>query len=409
MVETMEERCLLSAHHASVHHYAVATPAVSTRSARARARAAARSSPASAIAYSGPIVITKGGTYSGNWQSLDANVPAVEIRTNEPVIILNSNIRSRGTLIDAMDGADFSVNLTVRNTSGYGLNPNIRGQQGGRFIDVFGFSNIDVENNYLESTCGIYIEKYTGDHTANQTFRVLDNSAKNIDGRLSDGAGWYLKTPGDHYVQFFQTNGLHNMVGAEVAWNQVVNQPGLSLVEDNISIFDTTGTRRNPVMIHDNYIDGAYAIDAAHETDFTGGGIMLSDIGSAFVTAYNNQVIDTTNYGIAISSGHDNTFYNNRIVSSGRLANGALVAAQNVGAYIWNQNSESHFTNNVGYGNVISWEGQQGMNDSWVPDAASWRKNAESSTDETVAMTQGEWTLWVNKLAGAGVKVGLAA
>jgi len=76
---------------------------------------------------------------------------------------------------------------------------------------------------------------------------------------------------------------------------------------------------------------------------------------------------------------------------------------------LWNQNGESHFTNNVGYGNVISWKGRQGMNDSWVPDAASWRKNAESSTDETVAMTQGEWTLWVNKLAGAGVKVGLAA
>ena len=124
------------------------------------------------------------------------------------------------------------------------------------------------------------LKAWKSEQLAAQTFKVLNNVSHNIDGRLSDGKGGYLTTPGDHYVQFFQTNGLHNMVGAEVAWNQVTNDPGQSLVEDNISIFDTTGSRRNPISIHDNYIKGAYAIDPQHETDYTGGGIMLSDIGS---------------------------------------------------------------------------------------------------------------------------------
>src|SRR5688572_12649468 len=61
------------------------------------------SSPSTSIiqpeVYDKPLVITKGGIYSGNWESLDSEVPAVEVRTSEPVIITNSNIRSAGYLV----------------------------------------------------------------------------------------------------------------------------------------------------------------------------------------------------------------------------------------------------------------------------------------------------------------------
>jgi hypothetical protein len=33
-----------------------------------------------AVTFKGPIVITKGGTYTGNWRSLDPNTPAVSIK-----------------------------------------------------------------------------------------------------------------------------------------------------------------------------------------------------------------------------------------------------------------------------------------------------------------------------------------
>ncbi|MBB5364655.1 NPCBM/NEW2 domain-containing protein, partial [Deinococcus humi] len=50
---------------------------------------------------SGPLVITKGGTYTGEYLSNDPTVAAVKIKTAEPVILENCTLRGRGHLIDA--------------------------------------------------------------------------------------------------------------------------------------------------------------------------------------------------------------------------------------------------------------------------------------------------------------------
>jgi hypothetical protein len=354
--------------------------------------------------YAGPIVITAGGTYTGSWQSLDPNVPAIEIETSEPVIILNSSIRSRGDLIKATgDGA----NLTIRNTAGYALNPNVRNQAPGRFLRVDGFARVTVENCYLEGTAGIYVAGYVGDHTSAQTVKILRNRALNIDGRFSDGNGGFLTGPDDHsFTQFFQINGVRDLTGAEIAWNEVINEPGKSRVEDNISVHDSSGTSASPLLIHDNYIQGAYPADPAHDATYTGGGIMLSDNGSSYVRAYNNQVIATSNYGIAISSGHDNAMYRNRILSSGLLPDGKTAASQNVGAYIWNQNDESTFANNIGYGNLVGWVSESRRNDWWVPDAAQWFNNSNWPDPLAQSTEADEWTFWVQKTLAAKIVVG---
>src|SRR5580765_28326 len=78
-----------------------------------------------------PIVITKGGTYSGNWESTNRNTPAVLINTSDPVTIENSTVTGPGNLIES--GVSH-VQLTVRNTSGYGKNPNAYGVAVGRFV-----------------------------------------------------------------------------------------------------------------------------------------------------------------------------------------------------------------------------------------------------------------------------------
>ena len=44
---------------------------------------------ASGATFTGPIRITSGGTYTGNWQSLDPATPAVQILTTQPVTITN--------------------------------------------------------------------------------------------------------------------------------------------------------------------------------------------------------------------------------------------------------------------------------------------------------------------------------
>src|SRR5215210_714777 len=62
------------------------------------------------------FTIAEGGTYSGEWRNLDPDVPAVRIDTDEPVVIENAVIRSRGHLIVAEGDA----NVTVRNSRGYG-------------------------------------------------------------------------------------------------------------------------------------------------------------------------------------------------------------------------------------------------------------------------------------------------
>ena len=100
--------------------------------------------PASVV-YSGPIVITSGGTYSGNWQSDNPDVAAVTIRTTAPVIIENSNLLGKGNLIET---AAAHVDLTVRNSRGYGLNPGVAGRVPGRFLDGESFDNIRIENIY---------------------------------------------------------------------------------------------------------------------------------------------------------------------------------------------------------------------------------------------------------------------
>jgi hypothetical protein len=77
--------------------------------------------------FDGPLAITKGDTYSGNWQSMDRSVPAVMILTTEPVTILNSRLKGPGFLLTSYRPQAFypAVNLIVQGTCFIGTNPNV--------------------------------------------------------------------------------------------------------------------------------------------------------------------------------------------------------------------------------------------------------------------------------------------
>jgi hypothetical protein len=383
------------------------------------------------IIYAGPIVITHGGTYSGNWQSLDPNTPAVTIRTAEPVVIANSRISSRSSLIKTRIA---HAKLTVRDTSGYGLNADVRGHAPGRFLDAEGFDNIDLENNYLEGTSGIYL---LDANVGSGTVRVIANRALNIDGRKSDGQGGFLDfntrtrlsdgttEDGSKSVQFLALDKVRHVPGMEVAWNQVINEPGRSRVEDNINIYLSSGTADSPLRIHDNYIQGAYTIKPwqGNYSDgtwnynwvYSGGGILLGDgkttdpaKAASFVRAYRNEVVSTTNYGVAIAAGHDNVFFDNRLVSCDRLADGRTIVGDNSGAYIWDSyhTGSRSFSNNSGYGNQVGWTQGTVRRDWWVPNASSWTSNVHMAGPITLDTEAAEFALWQSKLAAAGVTVG---
>ena len=367
----------------------------------------------SQTAYQSPITITNGGTYSGNWQSLDPNVPAVSIQTTQPVTIENSNLQGRGHLIQAVQGG---ANLTVRNTYGYGLNPNVYGQPAGRFLQTNAAAKVVVEHCYMQSTSGIGLFSYQGDYSTSQSIRIRYNRAHNIDGRKSDGNGGFI----DDFerVQFAQLEGIKHVPAMEIAWNEVINEPYNSRVEDNINICASSGTAASPLRIHNNYIKGGYPGNAAQDS-YSGGGIMVADCetttvedSASFVKAYSNQVLNTTNYGIGIADGHDNQFYDNRIFSSGILPDGTHPAAQFVGAYVADINGaipKGTFFNNFEYNNTIGWVRADGSRqDTWLPDCASGKctNNIALPNPITVDTENGEYQIWLNKLASQKVTIG---
>jgi hypothetical protein len=375
----------------------------------------------SAVVYSGPLVITKGGTYSGNWQSLDPNTPAVLIQTREPVIIENSNIRSKGHLISG-----FYVNLTVRNTSGYGLNPNVNGAKAGRFVSAEDILSLTVVNNYMEGTSGIYTNGFKGT-APGQTIKVLRNRALNIDGRMSDGKGGYQNARS--LVHFVQLGKMKNVPGIEVAWNEVVNKPGASAVEENINVYESSGTAQSPISIHDNYIQGAFAISPAVETEYSGGGIVVGDgdgtdleVVGGFVNVFRNQVVATSNQGISIAGGHDQHVYDNRVVSSGLLPDGQKIAAQNVGLAMWDIVKGARnkvFFNNSVKDNVVGWtrfakDGSRFTNNLWFPSCNADVKSVCTNNNSwptlvTLATERQEFEFWKKKLQDARISVGPGA
>ncbi len=347
---------------------------------------------------SGPLVIRSGGTYSGTWESLDPKVAAVTVLTSEPVVLENAYVRGVGHLISAPWS---QAHLTVRNVQGMALRPTEAGRYPGRFVHAEGYRHVTIENSSLADTSGIYLNA----STSGATVRILRNRATNIDGRKSDGAGGYA---GVYYVQFVQLNSGRDLVDSEIAWNEVVNDAYASRVEDVISLYATTGTATHPVVVHDNFIHGAYPLNPAVD-GYSGGGIMLGDGGGAYLHAINNHVVGTTNYGIAISGGHDNRIDANRVVSCGLLEDGTRVAAQNVGIYVWNIGSDPAFARNTGSANQVAWASKTGgRNDWWVPNASLWTGNVSLDSGRSVGceVEAQEHQVWLAKADLADVVVG---
>lgn len=315
------------------------------------AKSSAENSDVAPLMFDGPLTITKGGTYSGNWESLDFKTPAVKVMTSEPVIIENCNLRFRG---HGILSPWTNANLIVRNCKGVGLNSMTLGESTGRFFAAEGFQSIELTNNTLVQNSGIYLNGWDGAGTGR--IFISENYAENIDGRLSDGKGGYQN---DFYrVQFVQLNNIKNNPRVEISWNKVYNQPRASFVEDTINIHASSGTPTNSINIENNLLIGAYQIDPA--AAYSGGGIMVGDgcENSGYTTAQNNTVIQTSNYGIAIANGNNQKILNNVILGTGVLKDGTLLDADSdAGIYVRNYcNDPTHDPSTVfATGNKVGW------------------------------------------------------
>jgi hypothetical protein len=373
------------------------------------------------VNWSSPIVITEAGTYSGNWQSTDSKTPAVTVATTAPVVIENAHISSVADLIKAsVAGAD----LTIRNSVGVAANPGVKGQANGVLLEASSPARLDVENNYVENAGGgVLVHGYSGNRDGQQTIVIRANRARNLNGLLSDGEGGYLPGVGNNRIvsRFIELENVQAVPGIDVGWNEVINYPGRSLVADNIDVKRSSGTPNQPLEIHDTYIQGAYPYTAT-QADYQGGGIKTeggpgdnAQQAPAFNNIHDNQVVGTVNYGIAFTAGHDNIAANNRVISSGMLADGTKLAAQHVGMVNGDGVANGSTYNNTMHDNLIGWAcwNSSCAQSGYRKDQSFPASPGDYSTNSVLAarpitpeIEDDEYQIWLNKTASAGIAVG---
>jgi hypothetical protein len=388
--------------------------------ASALALAPERALPA-ATPFSPPITITQGGVYSGNWESTDPAVPAVRVLTTQPVTLINSRIRAAGHGIWALAGG---ADVTVKFSYGWGLNPNVAGMAKNCFLDIGNFKAVRMENNRIEAfACGLRALNYEPDLMANasgQVVMVRFNQFRNIDGRLSNGQGGWQDSS-SNYGHIVQLNEVPRAV-ARIEWNEAINLPGQSQIEDGISTYQSGGTEAEPIVIANNYVQGGYHGNPTVPFDYSGVMINLGDCPTprptcAHVHAYRNVVVSFSNGGMSIVGGHHMRLYDNRAVSARNAPGGALIGGTwRTGFSYWNYYGSTYWASNAMHGNyslVVSRDGRVAGNHTPDATAAEVYDNPIDGTPGQLPTTtvdtrrEGyERELWAKRRKAAGVTVG---
>jgi hypothetical protein len=373
-------------------------------------------SPANPMA----IRITAGGIYTGNWNSIDPKVPAVTILTDEPVALRNSTISSRGDLIVVYGGPE-GANLTIDNVTGTALDPGIAGQGRGTFLDAEVMSRLSVTHCIMHGVSfGIYIVS-----SKLESLNLRDNIADNLEDRKSNGNGGFLLNQRllGHFIMF---NGVAMPNGGEVAWNQMINSDGVASVEDVISFYQSHGSSEKPVLVHDNYLHGAFA--TGQTTPYTGGGIQMDggsndpSTATGFVHLENNTVVHLAGFGISIAAGHDISVFGNRIVSCGKDSSGNWIGMPGSSALVmWNyyqtsQYFNNYMTNNSGglvrpdangnpsIGDVAAPSASSSLND--IVGANFFEQPCLASSNPNLIAESLEWDRWLKTVALSGESLG---
>jgi len=280
----------------------------------------------SSVSDPNTIKITSGGIYSGNWSSTNPKVPAVTILTDKPVVLQNSKVSGPGDLIVIYGSQGGGANVTIENVTGTALDPGVSGAVKGRFVAGENMSSLSVTHCTMHDVSfGVYVasSKLT-------SLTIRDNAADNLDDRKSDGNGGYLLNQRalGHFIQF---NGVSLPNGGEIAWNQMINSDGKGSIEDIINIYQSQGSRDHSILIHDNYLQGAFATGLTKS--YTGSGIQMDggsndpSVASGFVQIQNNTIVHLAGPAISIAAGHDISVTGNRVVSCGKDSSGKWIDA----------------------------------------------------------------------------------
>jgi hypothetical protein len=373
----------------------------------------------SAQQQSGPIVITKGGTYSGDWVSGDPGTPAVTIHTDQPVVIQDSTITGPGDMID-LSGVSSGANVTIQNVTATALDPRVSGAERGAFLSAQLVASLTVKNcSVIGASFGVKLY-----NSSPSTLEISNNYASNLEDRASNGQGGFLDSR-PALGHFVILNSVY-APGADISWNQIVQTIGQSSTEDVFNIYNSQGTQANPIKVHDNYMEGSSS--PVVKGNYSGTALITDGTGTdgaqptAFVVFQANQVVATAGTGIGIAAGHDITATANRIVSCGVSSSGTWYAWGANGIMIWNFYSNPAFYNNTITGTVggLVGPGPNGTAipfDVWVnpPDMLDPGNSVAGNNFTNPCLTpagvnlqaeQTERTYWTTKTAGASELIG---
>ncbi len=356
----------------------------------------------------GPFLVQNRRLRNNNGNAFHAYMP-----NGQQVIVRNCVLAGTGT----GDLANFTDNTSVWFDSCIFMCDGSQPIGAARARGVYGYKgrNVKVTNCYFLNTAGAKLEYWSDYATDTDTIVWQNNRYDNICGGNND------------YRQFLQLQHIYNRPGIDIGWNQVVNAPGQSRVEDNLNLGFVSGTAASPLHVHDNFVRGAYPTNPAAKTDnsgnYSGTGMTTDSNASApveqqpaYILAENNQWVATMNAAMNIAAGHHITYRNNRAAISGTLADGTKMPAVNNALGVFNNYgySEAQFHDNVATGNYLHVNTGNGENALYVNGDLGPNSIAPTASNNTVvdgatyADEQAEFAIWQAKLASNKVLLGPA-
>jgi len=272
--------------------------------------------PSTLPPQTGPVTISTGGTYTLNVLSTNSTVPAVDITTNQPVIIDQSLIQHAGTGVRAFTGAQ----ITITNSTLTAITPSTSNHEQ-QAVNCYEPAKLTVEHNNINFGHGVQLS--TGGFNTYQTnpLAISYNNFTDI-GKLSQ-PGFYQGAV--HLDKVTAPNG-------KILWNRVINHYGSSWGEDIIACANSGGTVGNPIEIAHCLVNGAYPV-SGNGASYTGGAIDLADIGGGYINCHHCYVMNYTNNGLMCPTLATGVTYDNCVaVYDGICDDGTTTVSSTFGA-----------------------------------------------------------------------------
>jgi chitinase len=347
-------------------------------------------------AQAGVINITRGGAYTFAIGNNNPSVPAVSIRTLEPVVLKNCAIFSHGTAVRAeVVGASLYLDhttISILGAAGVGIGGT------GKGIDAPEPNVLWIDHCEIDgAAAGIYVSGHPVESTPTSAqviarFNRLTNCFNAI-----------------------QLNGLHLDPNISIDWNEILSRPGCT---DAINIFRSSGQPGRPIKIRSNYVYGVRPATPS-ETGFTASGIVTDggtanpSLATSNVEIAYNQVVGCVTTGIALAFGLQQLAHDNVVVSSGLAADGTPYAWAWLGICIEGSGQPVEWLQWLQLkNNVVGCNDHTGARTDlflWYPGESDAYCQGNSSLHDgpiTLADEQAQWTAWKQKLASNHVTIG---